>query len=67
METYVVISYHRNNEIPAYIVAVCDNLIIAQRYADMEARDMKDFQIEVHKRITNARFDIPNPIVYRTN
>jgi len=28
---------------------------------------MKDFQIEVHKRITNARFDIPNPIVYKTN
>jgi hypothetical protein len=66
MEIYVVISYHRKNEIPAYIVAVCDNQLIAQRYADMEARDMKDFQIEIHKRVINARFDIPDPVVYRT-
>jgi hypothetical protein len=66
MEIYVVISYHRKNEIPAYIVAVCDNQLIAQKYADMEARDMKDFQLEVHKRVINARFDIPDPVVYRT-
>lgn len=66
METYVVISYHRTNEKPAYIVAVCDNQLIAQKYADMEARDMTDYQIEVHKRVLNARFDIPNPVVYRT-
>jgi hypothetical protein len=66
METYVVISYHRTNKLPAYIVAVCDNQLIAQRYADMEARDMKDFQIEIHKRVMNARFDIPDPVVYRT-
>jgi hypothetical protein len=67
METYVVISYHRKNEIPAYIVAICDNQLIAQRYADMEARDMKDFQIEIHKRIMNARFDTLETIVYQTN
>jgi hypothetical protein len=66
METYVVISYHRTNEKPAYLVAVCDNQFIAQRYADMEARDMKDYQIEIHKRIINARFDIPTTLVYQT-
>lgn len=67
METYVIISYHRTNEKPAYLVAVCDNLFIAQKYADIEARDMKDYQIEVHKRVINARFDNPNTVVYRTN
>jgi hypothetical protein len=67
METYTVLSYHKTNENPTYLVAVCDNFIIAQRYADMEAREMKDYQIRVYKRIMNARFDTFETLVYQLN
>ena len=68
METYVVIAYRwGDTENHSYLVAVCDNQFIAQRYADNEtgARAGK-YACFVYKKIMNAPFTDVDTLVYKT-
>lgn len=68
METYVVLAYRWGEiENHSYLVAVCDNQFIAQRYADNETtfRGGK-YACFVYKKIMNAPYTDADTLVYKT-
>lgn len=68
METYVIIAYRwGDTENHSYLVAVCDSLFIAQRYADNETRARGGkYGCRVYKKIMNAPITEEDIMVYQT-
>ena len=68
METFVVLSYNKN-DINTYIglVAVCDSLFIAKRYADTEAKSSRGkIGCVVLTKLMNSPFTEMDRNVYQT-
>ncbi len=68
METYIVMAHRWGSfNDHSYLVAVCDNQFIAQKYADTEtgARGGK-YACFVYKKIMNAPFTDVDTLVYKT-
>lgn len=68
METFVVLSYNKS-DINTYIglVAVCDSLFIAKRYADTEAKASRStIGCVVFTKLMNAPFTEMDRKVYQT-
>lgn len=68
METFVVLSYNKS-DINTYIglVAVCDSLFIAKRYADTEAKASRGtIGCVVFTKLMNAPFTEMDRKVYQT-
>lgn len=68
METFVVLSYNKS-DINTYIglVAVCDSLFIAKRYADTEAKVSRGtIGCVVFTKLMNAPFTEMDRKVYQT-
>jgi hypothetical protein len=66
MEVYVVLVIHVNkNVFTTKLSAVCDNLFIAKRYADIAVRTGAHAS-EVHKKVMNAPYTDVDELVYQT-
>lgn len=62
MEVFVVMAFNKDNFYP---VAICDNLILAKNYAQMEYKERaKSHKIRVFKKLMNAPHTIQDAIVY---
>ena len=57
METFVVISYEMGDENrQSQLVAVCDSLFIAQRYADTEVKSNRTNGCMVYSKLMNSPY-----------
>ena len=66
METFVVISYEMGDtNRQSQLVAVCDSLFIAQRYADTEAKSSRTNGCMVYSKLMNSPYTEMDAIVYR--
>lgn len=66
MEVYVVLVVHVNkNVFTPKLSAVCDNLFIAKRYADIAVKTGAH-AAEVHKKVMNAPYTDIDELVYQT-
>ena len=62
-DVYVVIAFNKENFYP---VAVCDNLVLAKRYADIEYKErFKSHRIHIYKKTINAPQLMEDTIVYK--
>ena len=68
METFVVLAYEGGDlNGRCYLVAVCDSLFIAQRYADNEsAATRRKFGCKVYQKLMNAPISELDTLVYQT-
>ena len=66
METFVVISYEMGDENrQSQLVAVCDSLFIAQRYADTEVKSNRTNGCMIYSKLMNTTYTEMDAIVYR--
>ena len=66
METFVVISYEMGDENrQSQLVAVCDSLFIAQRYADTEVKSNRTNGCMIYSKLMNTPYTEMDAIVYR--
>ena len=62
MDVFVVIAFNKENFYP---VAICDNIILAKNYAQMEYKERaKSHRIRVYKKTMNAPHLLQDAIVY---
>ena len=62
MDVFVVIAFNKENFYP---VAICDNIILAKNYAQMEYKERaKSHRIRVYKKTMNAPQLLQDAIVY---
>ena len=62
MDVYVVIAFNKENFYP---VAICDNIILAKNYAQMEYKERaKSHRIRVFKKTMNAPQLMEDKIVF---
>lgn len=68
METFIILAYEDGDlNGRCYLVAVCDSLFIAQRYADNEsASTRKKFGCRVYQKLMNAPITDLDKLVYET-
>ena len=66
METFVVLSYEMGDENrQSQLVAVCDSLFIAKRYADTEVKSNRANGCMIYSKLMNSPYTEMDAIVYR--